>query len=131
MYMSNIDIIEFIENACECQLTNAEKEFVRNVEKRYKEHGQLCYIPARLGIIPRSYWDGRRQHDITDAIKRCLQVGKKIPEKWIEKYNELTDQYGNVSKTETLCASCTLKNEECHCDCTREYSKKEEDTADE
>lgn len=96
MYMSNIDIIEFIENACECQLTNAEKEFVRNVEKRYKEHGQLCYIPARLGIMPRSYWDGRRQHDITDAIKRCLQVGKKIPEKWIEEYNELTDQYGNV-----------------------------------
>lgn len=167
-----MEIVEFIEVACECQLTNAEKEFVRSVEKRYKEHGRLCYISPRsndgllelhflwammvafyepkrkykykymnhenklekkppLGIMPRSYWDGRRQHDITDAIKRYLQVGKKIPEEWIEAYNNLTDRYGNVSKTETLCASCTLKNEECSCDCTREYSKKEENTADE
>ena len=166
--MSNVDIVEFIENACECQLTNAEKEFVRSVEKRYKDHGRLCYIPARssdrllelrflwavmvalhepkrkymsyenksnnkplLGIMPRSYWDGRRQHDITEIIKRYLQDGKKIPEEWIEEYNELTDRYGNVSKTETLCASCALQNKECSCDCTREYSKKEEDTADE
>lgn len=37
---------------------------------------------------------------------------------------DITDRYGNVSKTETLCASCTLKNEECRCDCTREYLKK-------
>lgn len=163
---NNMEIVEFIEIACECQLTNAEKEFVRSVERHYKKHSRLCYIMPRssdgllelyflwavmvafyepkrkykcinhekkppLGIMPRSYWDGRRQHDITDAIKRYLQVGKKIPEEWIEEYNELTDRYGNVSKTETLGASCTLKNEECSCDCTREYSKKEEDTADE
>lgn len=163
-----MEIVEFIEVACECQLTNSEKEFIRIVERRYKEHGRLCYILPRsndemlelyflwavmvafyepkrkyincedksnikppLGIMPRSYWDGRRQHDITDAIKRYLQVGKKIPEEWIDEYNELTDRYGNASKTETLCDSCTLKNEECSCDCTREYSKKEEDTADE
>lgn len=163
-----MEIVEFIENVCECQLMEYQKKFVRSVEKRYKEHSRLCYIPPRssdrllelyflwtlmvalyepkrkymihedksnakplLGIMPRSYWDGRRQHDITDAIKRYLQVGKKIPEEWIEEYNELTDRYGNVSKTETLCDSCALQNEECHCDCTREYSQKEEDTADE
>lgn len=164
----NIDVVEFIEIACEYQLMEYQKEFIRSIEKRYKEHSRLCYIMPRssdgllelqllwavmvalhepkrkyincedksnikppLGIMPRSYWDGRRQHDITDAIKRYLQVGKKIPEEWIEEYNELTDRYGNASKTETLCDSCTLKNEECSCDCTREYSKKEEDTADE
>ena len=37
----NIDVVEFIENACECQLMEYQKEFVRSIEKRYKEHSRL------------------------------------------------------------------------------------------
>lgn len=37
-----------------------------------------------LGLMPRRIWDEKRRMDITEAMLRYSEVGKKIPDEWIE-----------------------------------------------
>lgn len=77
-----------------------------------------------LGVIPRDMWDRKRQEELTAAMRRFLEAGKKIPKEWLGEYNEISDRQEKQNKT--LCDECALQYKDCGCDCTREFVKKEE-----
>jgi len=47
----------------------------------------MLYIP--LGIMPKDIWELRRLEDIRAAIRRYTSVCMKIPDEWLDEYNEL------------------------------------------
>lgn len=76
-----------------------------------------------LGVIPRDRWDRKRQEELTAAMGRFLEAGKKIPKEWFDEYNEISDRQEKQNKT--LCNECALQYKDCGCDCAREFVKKE------
>jgi hypothetical protein len=46
-----------------------------------------------LGIMPKSIWDSKRIDELTSAIDRYMEAGEMIPNKWIEEYNQIIDNY--------------------------------------
>lgn len=51
-----------------------------------------------LGVIPRDIWDWKRQEELAEAMARYLEVGMKIPTKWLEEYNEISDRWKEDEK---------------------------------
>lgn len=46
-------------------------------------------VKPPLGIMPRHLWEEKRMIHIAEAIKRYAEVGKAIPQEWVDEYNEL------------------------------------------
>ena len=48
-------------------------------------------IPEKppLGLMPRHMWNKKRRDELSEAMLRYMEVGKSIPQEWIDEYNEL------------------------------------------
>lgn len=46
-----------------------------------------------LGVMPRDIWDRDRKVELSEAMKRYLEAGMKIPSKWLEEYNEISERW--------------------------------------
>lgn len=42
-----------------------------------------------LGLMPRHMWNKKRRDELSEAMLRYMEVGKSIPQEWIDEYNEL------------------------------------------
>lgn len=51
-----------------------------------------------IGLQPKKYWQVERLIDIMEAVKRRWDAGYKIPVEWIEEYNELIPEVGDMIK---------------------------------
>lgn len=49
-------------------------------------------VKPPLGVMPRNFWNRKRQEELAAAMQRYLEVGKSIPREWIDEYNELSDE---------------------------------------
>lgn len=52
-----------------------------------------------LGVMPRDRWDRKRQEELTAAMGRFLEAGKKIPKEWLDEYSEISDRQEKQNKT--------------------------------
>jgi hypothetical protein len=59
-----------------------------------------CYSAVKppLGIMPRILHVEHRLSEINGGIDRFLAAEKKVPVEWINEYNELIDQVGELKK---------------------------------
>ena len=48
-------------------------------------------VKPPLGVIPRYIWDGKRKEELAAAIDGYLNAGERIPEEWVEEYNEIVE----------------------------------------
>ncbi|MGF7535237.1 hypothetical protein AAGG74_16405 [Bacillus mexicanus] len=53
--------------------------------------------PAR-GIMPRDIWESKRIKEIKTAMDRKLSAKEKIPQEWIEEYNDLINRVNTKEK---------------------------------
>ncbi len=100
-----MDIVEKVEQTLGTRLGSWYKEFITELYKELKAGKNICLVAPPRGC---SKFDMR--------ILYCLVV--------LIAAEENGDIHLN-RKPETLCDSCALQNEDCGCDCTREYKPKE------
>jgi phage gp29-like protein len=48
-------------------------------------------VKPPLGVIPIYIWDSKRKEELAAAIDRYLNAGERIPEEWVEEYNEIVE----------------------------------------
>lgn len=49
-------------------------------------------IKPPLGVMPKYIWDRKRKEELAAAIDRYSDAGKRIPEEWVEEYNEIVEK---------------------------------------
>ena len=58
---------------------------VKEQHSMAKEQLQIEKPP--IGIIPKYLWDEQRKDELSKAIYRYINVGRKVPEEWWIEYN--------------------------------------------
>lgn len=101
----HMDIVEKVEQTLGTRLGSWYKEFVTELYKELKAGKNIYLVAPPRGV---SKFDMRILYSLVVLIA--------------------AEENGDIHlnrKSETLCDSCTLQNEDCGCDCTREYKPKE------
>ena len=69
-----------------------------DVSCSYAYRPQIISKKPPLGVMPRDIWDRKRQEELTEAMARYLEAGKRILKEWLEEYNEISDRWVEVKE---------------------------------
>ena len=62
-------------------------------ETPIESENSITYEKLPFVVMSRDAWDRKRQKELSEAMKICLESGKKIPKEWLDEYNEISDRY--------------------------------------
>lgn len=87
------------DNAALFEVLNSALNTIKNLEDTISDYKSTVFTTKTpLGLTPRYIKDSERLKEISAAIFRYTEVGKKIPDEWIEEMVELNERISLTSE---------------------------------